>query len=524
MAGVATAAYSADALASPVDGSLWDFAVPLVHEDNHHSSKQRESHDSNSIGAKFSRQRTSNGSRSSSVSRNVHAHESPYLASNRGRREPSLNRHGSEVGSMRDAFGSEAAGRKEPEEADDDLQLSLDGKTNQEKWIHRDKLAKIESEELHQAAILFQRRMRGESKSSVGRGRSYDSHQSPANGTGTATSPAAEYSEPWPKVKEEPGKRGVNNNVGGSVREHWDLRRPEEIAADDAAASLYSHPGLGKSASRIPISTASPVPILGRDSGSSRSRAATDEEDRSSRNRRASEPITIEQDGSTPSPQSRPGSRGFSSTQNTGKKTVKSSTNRKTSAPPANRKTSTPRSRAVSGNNTQRPTTRSGESRLPTTANRPEGDPPWLATMYKPDPRLPPDQQMIPTVAKKMMQERWEKEGRTPNTYDRHFAPLAVHPFDTPPPVATKAEPEPQPQPQPQPVESLQLEDLSPRPSKSPEPPRPNTSTGYSTMPKVQETPPMGLAPNPNPNWSPPVVTAQQLPKKEKSCGCCIVM
>lgn len=32
MAGVATAAYSADALASPVDGSLWDFAVPLVHE------------------------------------------------------------------------------------------------------------------------------------------------------------------------------------------------------------------------------------------------------------------------------------------------------------------------------------------------------------------------------------------------------------------------------------------------------------------------------------------------------------
>lgn len=28
MAGVATA-YSADALASPVDGSQWDFAVPL---------------------------------------------------------------------------------------------------------------------------------------------------------------------------------------------------------------------------------------------------------------------------------------------------------------------------------------------------------------------------------------------------------------------------------------------------------------------------------------------------------------
>ncbi|KAJ5184787.1 hypothetical protein N7472_009627 [Penicillium cf. griseofulvum] len=523
MAGVVTAAYSADGLASPVDGSQWDFAVPLVNEDNHAS--KRNSHDSTSVRAKFSRQRNSNGSRSSSVSRNVHTHESPYLGSSRGRREPSLNRHGSEVGSMRDAFGHETAGPKEPEEADDGLRLYLDGKTNQEKWIHRDKLAKIESEELHQAAILFQRRMRGESKSSGGRGRSHDS-QNPANGTGTATSPAAEYSEPWPKIKEEPGKQDgdVNGNVDDNEREHWDLRRPEEIAADDAAASIYSHPSLGKSASRIPVSTVSPVPISGairRDSRSSRSRAATDEDDRSSRSRRASEPINIEQDASTPSAGSRPGSRGFSSTQNTpGKKIVKTtgSTNRKTSAPPTSRKASTPRSRAVSGNNTQRPTTRSGEGRPPTAVNRPEGDPPWLATMYKPDPRLPPDQQMIPTVAKKIMQEQWEKEGRTPNTYDRHFAPLAVHPFDVPPPVATKAEPEQQP------VESLQLEELPLQPSKSPEPTRPNTSTGYSTMPKVQDTPPMGLTPNPNPNWNPPVVTAQQPPKKDKSCGCCIVM
>lgn len=555
MAGVATAAYSADALASPVDGSQWDFAVPLANEvrlfcvpasdivaqervkgkkkrrkekkalisfspQENHSSKQRNSHDSNSVRPKFSRQRTSNGSRSSSVSRTARTHESPYLASNRGRREPSLNRHGSEAGSMRDAFGHETASRKETEEANDG-ESYLDGKTNQEKWIHRDKLAKIESEELHQAAILFQRRMRGESKSSSGRGRSHDAH--PANGTGTATSPATEYSEPWPKVKEESGKH-VNDNVEDDEREHWDLRRPEEIAADDAAASIYSHPSLGKSASRIPVSTASPVPIsaaLGRDSRSSRSRAATDEEDRSSRSRRASEPINIEQDGSTPSPESRPGSRGFSSTPNTlGKKTVKpttGSTNRKTSAPPTNRKASTPRSRAVSGNNIQRPTTRGGEPRPPTAVNRPEGDPPWLATMYKPDPRLPPDQQMIPTVAKRIMQEQWEKEGRTPNTYDRNFEPLAVHPPDAPP-AATKAEPEQQP------VESLQLEELPPQPPKSPEPPRPNTSTGYSTMPKVQDTPPMGLTPNPNPNWSPPVVTAQQAPKKEKSCGCCVVM
>ncbi|KAJ5774452.1 hypothetical protein N7457_009348 [Penicillium paradoxum] len=534
MAGVATAAYSTDALASPVDGSQWEFAVPLGNEE-HHLSNSRNSHDSNSIPAKFSRQHNSNGSRSSSISRTIHAHESPYLTSNRGRREHSLNRHGNEVSGMREAPGNDAATRKELEDGNDSHKLHLDGQTSQEKWIHRDKLAKIESEELHQAAILFQRRMRGESKSSAGRGRHHDAHQNAANGTGTATSPTTEYSEPWPEMKEERGTRGVNKEVKDEDRQHWDLRRPEEIAADDAATSLYSNPSLGKSASRIPVSTVSPVPVsggMGRDSRSSRSRAATDEDDRSSRSRRASEPINIEPDTSTPPPGSRPGSRGFSNTPITsGKKIAKTagSTSRKTSAPPASRKTSTARSRAVSGNTTQRPTTRSGESRPPTAANRPEGDPPWLATMYKPDPRLPPDQQMIPTVAKKIMQEQWEKEGRTPNIYDRHFAPLAVNAYDTRPPAPTKVEdeklePEPEPEPESQPVESLQLEELPPRPPKSPEPPRPNTSTGYSTMPRVQDTPPMGLMPNPNPNWNPPVVTAQELPKKEKSCGCCIVM
>ncbi|CAG8304099.1 unnamed protein product [Penicillium salamii] len=518
MAGVATA-YSSDALASPtVDGSQWEFAVPLGHEDSRHA-RPRNSQDSNSVRAKSSRKRHSNGSRSSSVSRAVHAHDSPYLTSNRGRRDPSLNRRGSEVGSMRDAYGYDGS-RREPEEGKDGLNLILDGTTSQEQWIHRDKLAKIESEELHQAAILFQRRMRGESKSS-GRERSLDS-QGAANGTGP-TSPT-EYSEPWPELREET-RRGVN---GTTDRQHWDLRRPEEIAADDAAASLYSHPSQGKSASRIPVSTASPVPLAGtgRDSRGPRSRAATDEDDRSSRGRRASEPINIDQDGSTPPSSSRPGSRGFTTTQNTpAKKKPAGSTNRKTSAPPTNRKTSAPRSRAVSGN--VRPTTRGNETRPTTAANRPEGDPPWLATMYKPDPRLPPDQQMLPTLAKKMQQEQWEKEGRTPNTYDRNFAPLAVHPFDAPPvPSKTYSDPVPEPEPQPQPqqpVDSIQLDDMR-QPAKSPEPPRPNTSTGYSTMPKVQDTPPMGLTPNPNPNWTPPVVTAREQPKKEKSCGCCIVM
>lgn len=488
-----------------------------------HSTRTRNSHDSSSARTRSVKNRNSNGSRSSSVSRTVPAHDAPYLNSTRGRREPSLNRHGSEIGSARDSSGLDST-RKEPSESQDGYG-AFQPEEISENWIHRDKLAKIESEELQQAAILFNRRMRAGSKSSAGRGRSHDSHPGAANGSVTATSPAVEHSEPWPELRVETKKDYGADDVDDDERRHWDLRRPEEIAADEAASSLYSNPGLRKSSSRIPISTASPVPILtGRDSRGPRSRATTDErdDDEYGRGRRASEPTTTEPEVSTPSPESRPGSRGLNTTQNTpAKKTPAKaagsagSTTRKTSAPPTNRKTSTARSRAVSGNALQRPVTRGGEARPPTAINRPEGDPPWLATMYKPDPRLPPDQQMLPTLAKKMQQEQWEKEGRSPTTYDRNFAPLAVHPDDVSPVPAKTEELAAEEKPE-------EKVEEPPRPIKSPEPPRPNTSTGYSTMPKVQDTPPMGLTPNPN--WNPPVVTAREPPKKEKGCGCCIVM
>ncbi|KAI5300541.1 hypothetical protein KEM56_002373 [Ascosphaera pollenicola] len=54
------------------------------------------------------------------------------------------------------------------------------------------------------------------------------------------------------------------------------------------------------------------------------------------------------------------------------------------------------------------------------------GDPPWLASSFRPDPRLPPEQQILPTHAKKMLQEQWAKEGKTGLLYDKSFAPLAV--------------------------------------------------------------------------------------------------
>ncbi|KAJ5894589.1 hypothetical protein N7495_006280 [Penicillium taxi] len=505
MAGVATV-YSTDALPLSA-GAEWDYSVPIGNE---RPSMTRDSHDSTSI---YTRppQHNANGSRSSSVSRNVLAHDVSHSSSNRGRREQSLNRNG-DVINARESIDTLA--RTELEN-DKEPSIPNELEKNSENWIHRDKLAKIESEELHRAAIQFQHRMRAESKSSAGRERSHDSYRSISNSPAATSS---EYSEPWPDMRKDNGLVRPSED-----RKNWDLRRPEEISAHEAAGSFYNNPALRKSSSRIPISTASPVPLApGR-------RATTDEHDDETRGRTISEPYTIETDPSTPSSGSRPVSRGLP-TQSTPKKTpTKATTARKASAPPpTSRKTSAAvRSRAVSGNTTQRPNTRSGETRPTTAVNRPEGDPPWLATMYKPDPRLPPDQQIIPTHAKKMQQEQWKKEDRTPTTYDRDFAPLAVRPTnDAPPPSFPKEEPIEQQTPE---VEEPKIE--APPKSKTPEiqqaapPLQRSTSTGYSTMPKVQDTPPLGLMPNPN--WTPPVVTAQEKPKddkEDKGCGCCIVM
>lgn len=52
---------------------------------------------------------------------------------------------------------------------------------------------------------------------------------------------------------------------------------------------------------------------------------------------------------------------------------------------------------------TSRPGT-SGASRPPSA--RPEDEPPWAGSMFKPDPRLPPDQQMLPTHARRLAQQQ----------------------------------------------------------------------------------------------------------------------
>lgn len=425
--------------------------------------------------------------------------------------------------------------------------VDTEGPPNDDNWIHRDKLARIESEELQQAAMRIQRQVRTGSKSSSMRGRSHDTQS--LNGT-VATPP--EQTESWPGSQRQQLESPIpfedsDEQEIESERMTWDLRRPEEIAAssfegnDDASSKFYKSPALKKSSSRIPVLASSPhqaSDLYDRESSIQRMRTRTvgsgDEDGVShTRSRRVSESAVIDTpegspDSTTvPLSTSRPNSRGgmlaHAQSSPTKKAPTKgTSTARKSSAPPNNRKPSASvKPRATSGSSTKdRPMTRSGDNRPPTSANRPEGDPPWLATMYKPDPRLPPDQQMLPTHAKKMQQEQWEKEGKTPTAYDREFAPLAVRP-DEPSTSEIKDE-----------AAITDGNNLVAKsgsswplqPPRSPEPARPGTSgTNYSTMPKVQTAPQITLptAQRVHEDFPPP---PHEDEKVEKGCGCCIVM
>jgi hypothetical protein len=156
-----------------------------------------------------------------------------------------------------------------------------------------------------------------------------------------------------------------------------------------------------------------------------------------------------------------------------------------------------------------------------------------MISAYKPDPRLPPDQQLLPTVAKRLQQEKWEKEGKFGNVYDKEFRPLNDEGFTEPPEL---------PKPQ---VEDKQDEWPLRADAKSPTLSRPGTSS-YSTMPRIQDTPAMTPLASPRLPSAPPqpqpqqpiqvtrVPTAPEEPepqqpsekekKKEAGCGCCVVM
>lgn len=390
------------------------------------------------------------------------------------------------------------------------------------KWIHRDKLARIESEELQAAGIILPRAPRSRSKSQT-RSRREQSQDKP---NGRIRAPTGGTDQLGVRSRKNSENVVEPKTPDVSSVPSWDFRLPEEIAEEGEGYFVPSGKG-----SKIPVAKTSPVPIpvehIERDTPMIRKRDGSPGEEDS---------ITY------PKPRNRSGSLGNpingaiptlgkrAATDTSPKKTAAGARKASGSAKPANGAAGRPRTRggpskdSSSSGAATRPSTRSGE--LSPGNKQPEGEPPWMISAYRPDPRLPPDQQLLPTVARRLQQEKWEKEGKFGNIYDKEFRPLTDEGFLKPPESTEKNAPEEEPQ-----NEKVEEWPLKPEPPKSP-----NLQVGrtgsYSTMPKINDPP---LSPMPSPRHAPGqqsktpsivrVPDAPETTKKDKGgCGCCIVM
>jgi hypothetical protein len=486
-----------------------------------------------------------------------------------GQRDTSLMRSGSEPDSLLDLYKSNASsGNVSQHQADNDIPENMyrPSDDDPEGWIHRDKLAKIESEELQAAGINLAKARRNTSKSGqreTSRGRRSDDR----NASEHRRTDADESSRP--RFTQEPVEEADEDE-----RFNWDFRTPEEIAEERTPSPIYSNPVARKSGSKIPVLTSSPLPIpqerIERDTPLVRKRTISNSmspddgipvlKTRIRRGSTGSQPMLDEGDStllSTSSASKALTPKGPSPTKNRSKQPItptSTSTSTGQGSPPntsagrkasgSTRKPSAPAKSTTTPTSAQRPGTRSGDLDRPRTAvNRPEGDPPWLATMYKPDPRLPPDEQIIPTHARRVQQAQWEDQGAVPSTYDRNFSPLAVHTgnghLKMSSPVIPSA------------IEVSDEKDGASQDTGAAWPLKPaasvrnsgtgslrpgtggSTNGGYSTMPRVTNpalSPRMGSISS-VPGQPPQRMQVQRIPQddsdekvKEKSCGCCIVM
>ncbi|KLU80990.1 hypothetical protein MAPG_00086 [Magnaporthiopsis poae ATCC 64411] len=421
---------------------------------------------------------------------------------------------------------------------------SFGGLPDDSKWIHRDKLARIESEEL-QAAGIFLPAPRSHSRPR------HATQERPSATRKTSDADLHGSSRPRKNSSAVAGSTGSGDPRPQGGAANWDLRLPEEIAEAEEANYWTSVNGM-KGSSRIPVAKVSPVPIpsdvLERDVPARRRRDSSPNDEGAdikmprTRARSSSASTKLEAAantavGSTPQPKR-------TATDSSPKKATNGSPPRKAaSVRKGSGKSGTGRQKTrgapskdstSSASGTTRPSTRSGDRELSTASpvnntRAPEGDPPWMVSAYKPDPRLPPDQQLLPTVAKRLQQEKWEREGKFGNIYDREFRPLTDEGFLSPPDPKDKANPEPTEKPE----EKAEDWPLKAEP-KSPTAPslRQQRTGSYSTIPKVQDPPQSPVPPsrgNGAPGQPSPLIRVPDVPdddarKEKKGCMCCIVM
>lgn len=430
------------------------------------------------------------------------------------------------------------------------------GLDDNSKWIHRDKLARIENEELQAAGIFLPKPRDRDRDSARSRSQNRPAKQDPSQDRPNGPNRAASGPEPFPTRSRKNSTVAVGDPATPETPSSpgaWDLRLPEEIAEE---IDDFWVPGSNGRGSRIPVAKASLVPIpsehLERDTLLIRKRDSSPEDD------------TIRY----PKPRTRSGSTGNSLVKTTAngsllppatqpnkpvspkKPTAAAGTRKPSGAKPATGAAGRPKTRGgpsrdstSSGGGTTRPSTRSGERQLSIGSSKQmEGEPPWMVSAYRPDPRLPPDQQLLPTVAKRLQQEKWEREGKFGNVYDKEFRPLTDEGFPRPPEQESAPDKEDEEEEK-APEQDRREERDEAQPQEGGDWPlraelrgsqNPARSSSYSTMPRISDKPPMSpLASGGRPTSQPPPRAAsvarapeppEELPEKKAGCGCCIVM
>lgn len=401
-----------------------------------------------------------------------------------------------------------------------------DSSDDSSKWIHRDKLAKIENEELQAAGIVLPGAPRSRSKSHSRSRR--DRSQDKTNNRSRSRKNSEITPDPrTPELTTVPS---------------WDLRLPEEIA-EEMDGYFIPH-SLGAKGSKIPIAKTSPLPIpvehLERDMPIPWKRESSPNEEDTiiypkTRNRSGSlgNPIG----GGIPMANGAPAAASTvkrAATDSSPKKPGGRKTSAKAGTPGRPRTRGGPSKDSTSSGTATRPSTRSGD--LSPGNKQMEGEPPWMVSAYKPDPRLPPDQQLLPTVARRLQQEKWEREGKFGNVFDKEFRPLTDEGFLKPPEMTDKNTAAGSDDH----VEEHRADSewpLKPDLTKSPRSPslRHGKAGSYSTMPKVKDPPqsplPSPMHPSQHLTQVASIVRVPDAPEpaKEKSksgegCGCCIMM
>ena len=450
-----------------------------------------------------------------------------------------------------------------------------EGNVDDSAWIHRDKLAQIEIQEMEEAGIPVRQSRRSISAgpdASARSSRSMSRPRRPMSKDQQNEQPLEEetYHASSGGFEDFEPKR-ISTILAADESEHefdpnvdTEFRSPQEIAAERESIRPQV---IRPSTSRIPISKASPVPVpsnmVDRDSPLPRSRHGSGNWSgnwdemlyaRRARSNSIGSQAILDEDGVRTPP--RPGSSYIhSSTENS---PPKARVPTKTTPKSGGRKASTANGaeRPPSSSGKDRPGSRAGSGhKRPSTSHQhaPEGDPPWIASMYKPDPRLPPEQQMLPTHAKRMMQEQWEKEGKTGTAYDQNFRLLNDEEF----PAQPKPKPEasnfssdhqrqdpPRLSPKPQQTETktspnstdMNAWPLTPQSEQRSDlaGSRPSTSGGLKLTPTIPTPPPIEkslnshLPPTPQGHNAtsrvPDFDEKEEAQNKRGSCGCCVVM